>query len=241
MKNLTKKFSKLIALSFFFTVVINAQVDVTSDYLINADFETDPIMESVDSLEPANNKMHPITGWNVSPSMAFAKLFSLPYGVPSSAVSNTLSVDVPNNETSVQGDNNYLIAIKHHWGDQGHMEQVITLPAGKYALSWDSFVRQDINSGGSLCGYIIDEVETYGPLASALNVWEVQNLEFTLEEEKSVTIRFGYKKVGNTGGGGSPVLFIDNIKLTNLSIIDKTELLTKIDEVKAIVVEDSPG
>jgi len=239
-----RKFTQKLCMFFLVCMgvsTIQAQDDVTATYLTNADFETDPVMATITSAEPANNTVHPVTGWITGPSSGYTKLFTLPYSTPLSAISNTLGVIAPDNGSSVTIDNNYLLAIKTHWNnEENYLEQTVTLPEGKYSLTWDSFVRQDLSSATSYCGYIIDETPTYNPLASALDTWTNNSLEFTLTTAKLVTIRFGYKKTGNTGGGASPVLFVDNVKLARYSA-DKSGLNSKIQEVQAIVVVDSPG
>jgi hypothetical protein len=225
---------KLLSLGLFIAILavfqIQAQTDVTSTYLTNANFETSPTM-TIGGTQPTDNYMYTISGWtsNLTGAQTYKKLETVPYSTALTA----LGVTSPANGSSVASNNSYLLGIKTHWqSGPNYLQQTITLPAGKYSLKWDSYVMQLVANGLSYCGVVIGSTPIYLPLADALTTWKNNTLNFTLTSSQSVIVRFGYDKNANTGSTSSPVLFIDNVQLLSYGV-DKTDLVTRINDAKA--------
>lgn len=84
---------------------------------------------------------------------------------------------------------------------------------------------------------MIDGSATYDALPTTLSTWKNHSLTFFVSEEKAVTFRIGQYKSVDVGGGDSPVLYFDNLKLYN-NPADKTELQALVDS--ANVMNNNP-
>lgn len=225
----------VIITAFAFAVNLQAQTtDVTASYLLNTGFETNPTGAASD------NYIYDVDGWTEyrpAGALDYYKLATVGY----ESVTSPLGT-APTNESSVTVDNATLLGVKLHWypGDAVYVEQTATLPAGKYTLTWDSFVKQTVSNQASRMGYIVDEIATYDNLPSAVDTWKNHSLTFTLLAEKAVTFRFGYSKTANTGGTTSPILFVDNVKLVVFNVIDKSELLNQLNIAKDMAADPQP-
>lgn len=97
------------------------------------------------------------------------------------------------------------------------VSQTVNLPAGTYKLTFDTYTAQNISNGASRCGYAIDGEATYAPLP-AIGAWNNEVMSFELTEAKDVTFSFGYNKAKDAGGGSSPILYVDNVKLYSVEV-----------------------
>jgi hypothetical protein len=211
---------------------VHAQTDVTATYLSNAGFETTPTGVAAD------NTIYDVAGWTEFPvagPLTFYKLATVAYG----SVTAPLGT-IPANGSSVTTDNTSLLGIKRHWGPgELYVQQIVSLPAGKYSITWDSYLGQVVTSQESRCGVVIDGVATYDNLPTAINTWKNHSLTFTIASAKDVTIRMGYNKPDNVGGGSTPILFVDNVKLALLPV-DKVELQNQIVIATAMYASQQP-
>ena len=216
---------------------VNQGVDVTEQYLKNAGFETNPTGVTTE------NYVYDVPDWEENPaagSHEFYKLGTLSYGE-----NNAILGQVPTNGSSVQDENNKsLLGVKLHWceGVTIGISQTATLPAGTYELTYDTYVTQTVENGTSWCGYSINgNTPSYKALPSEINTWENNSQRFSVTEENTqVTFTFGYTKTANAGGGNSPILFIDNIKLIYHGI-DKSTLNSLIQEANTLYQEGTAG
>lgn len=216
---------------------VNQGVDVTKQYLKNAGFETNPTGVTTE------NYVYDVPDWEENPvagNHEFYKLGSLSY-----RENNAILGQVPTNGSSVQDENNKsLLGVKLHWceGVTIGVSQTATLPAGTYELTYDTYVTQTVENGTSWCGYSINgNTPSYKALPSEINTWENNSQRFSVTEENTqVTFTFGYTKTANAGGGNSPILFIDNIKLIYHGI-DKSTLNSLIEEANALYQEGTAG
>lgn len=187
--------------------------DITADYLQNAGFETTPTGIGAD------NTVYDVPGWTETPaagSNEFYKLGTIPYGEENAVLAIT-----PENGSSVSENNTAVLAIKQHWNPDATLavSQSADLPAGTYRLSFDTWVGQTLENAASRCGYIIGGTETYtDALADEVGVWKQNAMTFTLTEAGEVTFSFGYLKTANSGGGDSPILLVDNVKLESVAL-----------------------
>ncbi len=196
------------------SVQLMAQTDVTSTYLSNADFETDVTGIAT------NDKIYDVPGWTETPaagSKSYYKLGTINYETSASA---SLGFTSPSNGSSVTEGNNALLGVKLHWanGSTIGVSQTATLPAGLYTLTYDTYVQQTLDNASSICGITIGGTSTYDVLALSVNTWMNHSQSFVITEDTEVTFSFGYKKTKNVGGDTSPVLYVDNVKLTRYEI-----------------------
>ncbi|GEL10629.1 protein of unknown function [Flavobacterium glycines] len=183
------------------------QTDVTSTYIVNAGFETNPTGAATD------NYIYDVSGWTeypVSGSFTYKKLGTINYG------SNTVPFGIaPLASTNSIGETT-LLGIKQHWlpsPSQLYIEQSVTLPVGTYTLTWKSLVGQTVTGASSMMGYEMDGLGIYDGFSSATDTWKNHSLVFVVTTPKTVKFRMGYNKTANVGGGSSPILFVDNLKL----------------------------
>lgn len=195
------------SIDVFYTAEMSfaTQTDVTNTYLTNPGFETNPTGAATD------NTIYDVPGWTESPAagaFTYKKLATIAYGSSTTALGTAPAI------TAVGGT--ALLGVKQHWLDASpklYIEQTVTLPAGKYTLTWQSIVSQIATNATSLMGYEMDGLPVYDAFPTALDKWKDNSLVFVVSTPKKVTFRMGYEKTGNVGAAASPILFMDNLKL----------------------------
>ena len=217
---------------------LNAAGDDITSFILNNGFETSPTFDGTSTgsgSAPKSNatptagstllynakNVYQVYGWELmtTETSDYARTFTMPYNNTLYVQSNNAvagqAVAAPTNGSSVTTDNNNLLFVEANWCQNAVLgvKQTITLPAGSYRLTFDSYVTTSISNANSLCGVSYGETTNYKwPVAT--NTWTANEVEFTLDEPKDVTISMGYKKINNVGGGQSAFLFVDNVKLT---------------------------
>lgn len=194
------------AIDIFFTPEksFSTQTDVTNTYLVNADFETNPTGAALGTM------VYDVPGWIEIPVAGstndFQKLGTVLYG------SVTAGLETAPKATATGG--NALLGVKKHWGPADiYVEQVLSLPVGTYTMTWQSFMKLATSGASSMMGYEMDGLGIYDAFPSATETWKNHSLVFVVTTPKTVKIRMGYKKTANVGGGSSPILFMDNVRL----------------------------
>ena len=217
---------------------LNAAGDDITSFILNNGFETSPTFDGTSTgsgSAPKSNatptagstllynakNVYQVYGWELmtTETSDYARTFTMPYNNTLYVQSNNAvagqAVAAPTNGSSVTTDNNNLLFVEANWCQNAVLgvKQTITLPAGSYRLTFDSYVTTSIGNANSRCGVSYGETTNYKwPVAT--NTWTANEVDFTLDEPKDVTISMGYKKINNVGGGESAFLFVDNVKLT---------------------------
>ena len=241
-----KKLNKLFAILFAVLGVttLKAQTDVTDQYLTNADFENSPIFDGTSLGKSGTNasptsgstlisgatNVYEISGWTnmTTEKSDFARVFTMPYNttlyVKSNGANGGQAVVAPANGSSIKENNSSLLFVEANWCPNATLgiKQDVTLPAGVYELNFDSYVTTNIQNGTSLCGVQVGSTQIY-KWPTATDTWTNNSITFALTSEQSVTISMGYKKSSDVGGGLSPFLFVDNIRLLHKPFTDVTE------------------
>ena len=164
-----------------------------------------------------------VPGWELKTTETsdYARSFTMPYNntlyVQSNAAEGGQAIASPTNESSVTTSNDYLLAIQTSWCPNAinAIEQTIPLPAGSYRLTFDSYVGTTLSNASSLCGISYGATPTTDyRWPSTLNTWTANVIDFELAAQTNVTFSLGYKKTADQGAGNTPVLFVDNLKLT---------------------------
>lgn len=217
-----------------------AQTDVTDTYLKNAGFESSPIFDgsslgadkktnatatSGSALAACGSpNVYNISDWTTitNSNSDFARTFTMPYNttlyVKSNGTNGGQTVVSPKNESSVTEGNKSLLFVEANWCSNATLgvKQTSTLPTGVYKLVFDAYATTNLDNGKSLCGVKYGDLSIY-KWPSELNKWTKLEIIFNVATKTSVDFSMGYLKSWNVGGGGSPFLFVDNLKLYKLS------------------------
>jgi hypothetical protein len=198
--------------------------------IANANFEADkPIASKIctyakDVQEGQVANMQPLTGWTIVENGDARAAGTFAYG--SNAIlggdGGTVPAVGPNGETEGKA-----LGIEAVWNATTQYTQEITLPAGEYMM--EAVIYNAAGTGALSANYIgIDGV--YSTVKNyPVGKWTKDQIKFTLDEEKTVTISLGVNS-GNVGNGSAPHLFIDHIKLYSSEEIAAQELAAAIED-----------
>ncbi|CCZ11406.1 putative uncharacterized protein [Prevotella sp. CAG:1092] len=213
---------------------------MTDTYLKNAGFESSPIFDgsSLGADKKSNAtatsgsaladcgspNVYNISDWTTitNSNSDYARTFTMPYNttlyVKSGNKNGELKVVSPKNESSVQEGNKSLLFVEANWCPNVTLgvKQTATLPTGVYKLTFDALATTNLDNGKSLCGVKYGNLSIY-KWPSELNKWTKLEIIFNVATETNVDFSMGYLKSANAGGGSSPFLFVDNIKLYKIS------------------------
>lgn len=217
-----------------------AQTDVTDTYLKNAGFESSPIFDGMNlGTDKKSNatatsgsalaackspNVYNISDWTTitNTNSDYARTFTMPYNttlyVKSNGTNGGQQVVSPKNESSVTEGNKSLLFVETNWCPNVTLgvKQTATLPTGVYKLTFDALATTNLDNGKSLCGVKYGNLSIY-KWPSELNKWTKLEIIFNVATETNVDFSMGYLKSANAGGGSSPFLFVDNIKLYKIS------------------------
>ncbi len=247
MKHL-KLFLALLALVGV-NLTANAQTDVTSTYITNADFATNPAINAegtvVSAASNGDNKITP-TGWADKSSGSWPRYGVLPLGYNGTQYSFMNSTNPPASDTEHTG---YTLAMSGSWGSTPMIYQTseVELSVGYYELTVEIYNNSTITAAlqGNKIAVYSDEGMTTA-LASVTttvypsNSWKKETLSFTISEAQNVTFALGI--YGNSQGAGSnQKLFLANLKLTWTDPLQaaKSALQAEID--KAELCDEKEG
>src|SRR5574344_406463 len=227
--------------------------DVTSTYISNAGFETSPIFDgtstgtsgSVNATAVTGSTLsnssyvniYNISGWTTRVSSGvgdYARTFTMPYAttlyVQSNSTAGGQAVTSPSNGSSVTSSNNDLLFVEASWSNASvnGVYQTVTLPAGKYRFTYDMYVGTSISNASSLCGVSFGNKINYAWPAT-VGSWTPETVDFVLNKPTAVTFSMGYTKTANVGGGSSPFLYVDNLKLQREPVTSKPTASDPID------------
>lgn len=211
--------------------------DNISSFIANNGFETSSTFDGTSlgsNSDPKSNavptagstlllnakNVYQVNGWELltTETSDFARTFTMPYDMTLYVVSNGSvagqAVASPTNASSETTNNDNLLFVEANWCQNAVLgvKQTVPLLKGSYRLTFDTYVTTTVSNAESLCGVSYGEVSNY-KWPAATNTWTSNEVDFTLDEQKDVTISMGYKKLNNVGGGSSAFLFIDNVKL----------------------------
>ena len=189
-------YSAVFTLAVLFTCrPVNAQTDVTSTYLTNADFEG---TYSVYSNPSSDRAIYQPNGWTVTYTNGDGNdLTSL--NSSCTQWNNFESLHQPTNG----GNNVYWIRFRWGTSESITLSQTVSLPAGTYRFSADAFRAETTgNATLSAAGESIS--------IDSRNTWANYAIVFTLTQTTSVTLAYNFTQ------GGSAVQSragVDNFKL----------------------------
>lgn len=200
-----------------------AQTDVTSTYIPNADFSQGTPVSSivrtyakdVASGEDGSSLLD-VAGWTAG-SSGDAKaggLFSYGSSAALGSVGNTCPATNPNG--GVSGNALGIVAV---WtGEASYTTAASELPAGKYTVTFEVYCLKGTAAiAENHFGFVATDGTTYYGSTTSFTVgaWLEETVEFTLGEATSGAFSIGYK-APNSGSGYAQHLFIDNVKVEYL-------------------------
>ncbi len=213
---------------------------MTDTYLKNVGFESSPIFDGTNlGTDKKSNatatsgsalaackspNVYNISDWTTitNTNSDYARTFTMPYNttlyVKSGGNAGAQKVVSPKNESSVTEGNKSLLFVEANWNPNVTLgvKQTATLPTGVYKLVFDAYVNTNLDKGKSLCGVKYGDLSIY-KWPSELNKWTKLEIVFNVATKTNVDFSMGYLKSANAGGGSSPFLFVDNIKLYKIS------------------------
>lgn len=184
---------------------LDAQIDVTSQYLQNASFEQ-PLASSlpVDGTRGAGNVGTGLTGWTVTGV----------YGVSDIMTAAATATDDNLGTPGAAADGTQMYYIRNSWTN-GTMsvKQTVTLPAAKYRFTVDS---KSATKGTSSSGKLVAGSEKAVIAMNSGSIparWTTESVEFTLTEATSVSLGFELTWVHSAGAS----FLLDNVRLWDIT------------------------
>lgn len=213
-----------VIIAFFSVLSTQAQTDVTNTYLTNASFDATPIcftkaggatltagITRIGTL----GYIYPIPGWtNASNVPANAvQVATGEYGTVANAIGFN-NVAVP--ATDKYGNNTgACLSMSAGWGDKASYYQLVTLPAGRYALKYNTYnAHTNAACVSNYSGFIpTTGTATYCTrLSFPSATWVSDSISFYLTTTTEGKINLGLTTSSNGSANGAKV-FIDNLKL----------------------------
>lgn len=243
-KNFTKLTAALVA--GVWTLGLQAQTDVTSQYLKNAGFddETSFVTSNVrtyakDVIENEVSQAQPVNGWTLAVENGDARACgAVAFGASYYFGGEGYVAPTEAKEEASAG----LLGLVNVWDAVTNYVQEVTLAPGVYELSYLVYNKGNNGAGGqdiqaNLFGYIApDGTAYYGNLTTFNLDTQISDVvKFSVSEEGAGQISVGFD-AKNAGNASSPHLFVDNVKLLYYGI-DKTDLNAAIAEATTLYGE----
>ena len=210
----------------------NAQTDVTSTYLTNADFSSGtPIDNNIrgygkDMTTGEYYGLQDVTGWskvvlNADNSNATYLNSGMGAGVFAYGSSYELK---GNNKTAPETNPNLeatgnCLGFMAVWSCGGYYYQDVTLPAGTYKMTVPTYNQSGTQANTSYIGFISNDGEkSVAATNPAVGEWTNLEIDFVLLKSTSGKIALGYLSTG-AGAAANPHLYFDHVTLTYTSEI----------------------
>ena len=185
-------------LLFVLALSVNAQVDVTSQYLTNPSFELDDITKLPKDNTRGAYTASSVTGWTLTGS----------YGVSDIMTASATATDNNFGAPGKPSDGTQMYYIRHAWNaTTASLLQNITLPAGKYKLTLDNKCVTGSNHSANIVAG--NESLSLTFQSSLPSTWTTSELMFETTQEKTLSI--GLTVSFGSGSGAS--ILIDNFRL----------------------------
>lgn len=157
-----------------------------------------------------------LDGWTITTDGQWAKSGVSAYGTNT----DVNGVIAPATDILGQAGNNTL-GYSAGWGLTFKTEQKIFLPAGKHILTYDVYNANaaTTNTPTNLTGVTVGDTSFVSTLTSyEVGAWVNDVIEVEMTKADSVTLTIGYTAVAGEGSGGSPKLWIDNVKVYSANV-----------------------
>lgn len=128
------------------------------------------------------------------------------------------------------------------WTCGGYYYQDVTLPAGKYTLTFPIYCASGTQANTSYTGFFpTSGTNQTVAINTTVGEWVNQTVTFTLTEETDGQIRIGYRSTGS-GSGANPMLFYDGVKIEFTATVVKDALeatITKATNLNAAMSDEN--
>ena len=200
----------LLWIFLLITANVYPQTNVTDIYLTNAGFDDSSSWQSVnmESLNSPNSAE--VTGWTLVSSAPWSSSATFGYG--STGMANGAPVPSAGPDGSTTGG---ALGISTGWGGEIRYEQQVTLPAGKYRISYSVYNNcQEATQSLNFIGFVTDAGEEhFGVINNFLyQTWMEDEIYLHLTEPTKGTICVGLGAISG-GSGVNAKVFIDHIKI----------------------------
>lgn len=245
-----KYFILILLMAVLQGMAVQAQTDVTADYIKNAGFDETPyaftvaggtvVTEGVARIwegeEGEGGWMYTLPQWNNESVVNnnAVQIASGEYGtIANSAGFNGVAVPATDKNGGSAGA---AISMSAGWGDKAMISQDVMLPAGRYIMKMDVHnAHTNINIAANYFGFMaVDGTNHYSQrMTYPTGEWVVDSVSFFLAEDTPGKINVGYTTSGSGSGNGAK-FFVDNVQLIYLGI-DKSALKQLIDSATVMV------
>ena len=220
----------------------NAQTDVTSTYLTNADFSQTTALDNglcgygkdMSGKETTYYGLQAIDGWTSEVLSGDNSNATYPNSGMGGAVfaygSDQLMMGNNTKAPSADPDGNSgnCLGFFGVWGCGGYYYQEVTLAAGKYTINIPVYSQSGTQANTSYIGWIPNSGTSY-TLATNPTVgsWTTLTTTFTLTDATTGKICLGYKSTGS-GSGANAMLYFDKVQILYTAVVVKDVLSTAI-------------
>jgi|GEM_PF-6712916 len=217
-----KKKLFLLLCTMLTMIGVQAQTDVTSTYLTNADFSSStPINSNLKGYGKDGSPygFQTVDGWTsvvtkgasdggyANSGMA-AAVFA--YGSSYQLQGNNKTAPATNPDSEATGNCFGFFAV---WECGGYYYQNVTLPAGRYTITVPMYSQSGTQANTTYTGFFpTSGTNRTIAVNPTVGQWANQSVTFTLTQETAGQIRIGYKSTGG-GSGANPHIFIDCVKI----------------------------
>lgn len=220
---------------------LNAQTDVTSTYIINADFESGIAIDNgictyakdvaannttYSGLQAVNSWTPSVTGADAMAGGVFAY-----GGAPFLGGAGYLAPATDN-----AGNTGNALGIVNVWGADSYYSQELTnLQPGDYTLTLYVYnAKGGTTAITNKMGFVESGGNTHYATTTqyAVDQWTKETINFSIARQSSGTLTLGYKSMGS-GSSANPHLFVDNLSLTYTATVVKVELQSAISSATA--------
>lgn len=224
-----KHFTQLtVALAFMGAINANAQTDVTSTYLTNADFSSGAAIDNhlcgyshdMEKNGTTYYGLQEVSGWNIETlATATGNDGQEGCGVAGAVFAYGSSFELKGNnktapEAGPDGGNGQGLGFFAVWGNGGYYYQEAILPAGTYTITVPTYNASGTQANTSYIGFVADGGASYTTSTNpTVGAWTNLEVTFNLTEETSGRICVGYKSTGS-GSGANPHLFFDGVNIS---------------------------
>ena len=232
-KIIMKKATLLLPVLFFIAqLLVQAQTDVTNQYLKNPGFDLNCNFLATDSAFTIptidkGGRIYDVYGWTKPDIEDWTASATFEYGFP--GIFNGQDVPATAKDTSVYGDGHGALGLTIGWGASIAYTQEVTLPAGVYTLKYNAYNSHPSSDlGSSTCGWLPNAGDTI--LSTALTSypslqWVEDEIEFMIKGQSSGKIQIGYASVEGSSSNNAHV-FYDDIQLFQTPLSDDATLKT---------------
>ncbi len=250
------KLNKLIAAALLLVSgAASAQTDVTSTYLMNADFSEGPVITADicgygKDIAAGSGDVYgfqDVTGWTYVVTKGDNSKADYPNSAMGGGVlaygstnqlkgSNVAAPAAGPDAGSTNGLGFFAV-----WGCGGYYYQDVTLAAGKYTITFPIYCISGTQANTTYTGFFpTSGTNRTVAINTTVGSWVNQTVEFTLAAETAGQIRLGYQSTGS-GSGANPHLVFDGVKIEYTATVVKDVLQNAITAATAAnnVLEDS--